>query len=76
MTSDQEKLALVLLEQAAELLNEVRTGEDFECGCHEHAGKIENFMEALKPKTAIVGSAAPNLIPAYLKGAHYTGYAS
>ncbi len=34
-----------LLRTAAELLGEVRTGEDFECVCHEHEEKIMEFLK-------------------------------
>jgi hypothetical protein len=37
-----------LLREAMELLNEVRTGEDFEVLCHEHASKIEEYFESKK----------------------------
>lgn len=36
--------SLELLEKAAELLNEVRTGSDFECECWECAEKIEEWL--------------------------------
>ena len=37
-----------LLREAAEILNEVRTGEDFEVVCHVHAEKIENYLNDKK----------------------------
>jgi hypothetical protein len=35
-----------LLKEAMELLNEVRTGEDFEVQCWEHASKIEEYLKS------------------------------
>lgn len=43
-----------LLSDAAEILNEVRTGEDFEVVCHEHAGKIEEVLETKERVKAFI----------------------
>lgn len=34
-----------LAKEASEILEEVRTGEDFECVCHEKAGEIKELLE-------------------------------
>lgn len=47
--------AVELLREAAELLNEVRTGEDFECQCWEHAEKCETFIKTNRPTPPTTG---------------------
>lgn len=44
----QFEKAKQLLKEASELLNEVRTGEDFECLCWDEAEKIDSFLGLVK----------------------------
>lgn len=46
----KDSFARELLETASALLNEVRTGEDFEGVCWEHAEKIDAYLEDRIPE--------------------------